>query len=116
MVLSFIGLDLQEWRDVVMIAFMLVGLLAFFAIFLVTVALGFLGMGIMSRVRSILKDNIQPASINVKATAENIRGSVEYVTETAVKPVAKVYGAAAGAKRFVGVVTRFAGRGKTSGS
>ena len=116
MVLSFIGLDLQEWRDVIMIAFMLVGLLAFFAIFLVTVALGFLGTGIMGRVKSILRDNVQPATENARATAENIRGTVSYVSETAVKPVVKVYGAAAGARRFVGVVSRFAGRGKTSGS
>jgi hypothetical protein len=115
MLLSFVGLDLQEWRDVIMIAFMLVGLLAFFAIFLVTVALGLMGMGIMGRVKSILKDNVQPATENVRATAENIKGTVSYVSDTAVKPVVKVYGAAAGAKRFVGVVSRFAGRNKASG-
>jgi hypothetical protein len=94
-----------------------VGLLAFLAILLITLVLGFMGMGIMSRVKKILKENVQPATANVRATAENIKGTVEYVSDTAVKPVVKVYGAAAGAKRFVGVVTRFANRGnKASGS
>ena len=115
MPLSFIGLSLQEWRDVIMIAFMMVGLLAFFAILLVTVVLGFMGMGIMGRVKGILKDNVQPATENVKATAQNIKGTVAFVSDTAVKPVVKVYGAAAGARRFVGVVSRFAGRNKASG-
>jgi hypothetical protein len=106
---------LQEWRDVIMIAFMSVGLFAFFAIFLVTVISGYFGIRIMSRVKTIVVDDIQPTAENVRATAENIRGSVEYVTETAVKPVAKVYGAAAGAKRFVNVVARFTARDKPSG-
>jgi hypothetical protein len=115
MPLSFLGLDLQQWRDIVMIAFMTVALLAFVVILIFSVIIGFLGMGIMKRVRSILKDNVQPTTASVRATAENIRGTVEYVSETAVKPVVKVYGAAAGARRFVGVVTRFAGRGKNNG-
>jgi hypothetical protein len=57
-----------------------------------------------------LKDNVQPAAENAKATAQNIRGTVEYVSDTAVKPVVTAYGMAAGARRFVGVVSRFTGK------
>jgi hypothetical protein len=93
-----------------MIVFMVTGTLAFLLMVIVTAVTGMLLMGILGRTRGILKDSVQPAAENARATAQNIKGTVEYVTDTAVKPVVKVYGAAAGARRFVGVVSRFAGK------
>jgi hypothetical protein len=103
-------MELSEIRDVAVIAYAIAGTLAFVAILLVTLILGFLGMNVMGRVKSLLKDNVQPAAENAKATAQNIRGTVEYVSDTAVKPVVTAYGMAAGARRFVGVVSRFTGK------
>ena len=105
-------MDLQEWRDVVMIVFMICGIIAFLLIAIVTAVSGFLTWSALGRVRSILKHNVQPAAENVKATTQNIRGTISYISETAVKPVASAYGVAAGAKRFVGVVTKVRGNGK----
>ena len=102
--------SLSEARDIAIIASSVAAVLAFAVILIVAIVSGFLVVGILRRVRRILKDNVQPASENIKATAQNIKGTVEYVSNTAVKPVVKAYGAAAGAKKFVGVVTRFAGR------
>jgi hypothetical protein len=108
-------LSLEETRDYAIIAYAVAGTLAFVFILLVTLATGFLSLNILSRIRRILKDNVQPATQNVKATTENLRGTVSYISDTAVKPVVTVYGVAAGAKRFVGVVTKVTGRKKNEG-
>ena len=105
-------ISLQDARDWALIVSAVVGTITFLTIFIVTFVSGFLTWGILRRVRSILKDNVQPAATNVKETTQNIRGTVSYISDTAVKPVVTAYGVAAGARRFVGVVTRVAGRKK----
>jgi hypothetical protein len=108
-------ISLQDARDWAIIVSAVVGTITFLTIFIVTFVSGFLTWGILRRVRSILKDNVQPAATNVKETAQNIRGTVSYISDTAVRPVVTAYGVAAGARRFVGVVTRVAGRKKEKG-
>lgn len=107
--------SLSEARDIAIIAYSVVGVLAFAVILLVSLVSGLMVIGILSRVRKILKENVQPAAVNAAAAAQNIKGTVEYVSNTAVKPVVKAYGAAAGAKKFVGVVTRLTGKKGESG-
>lgn len=105
----------EEWRDLFIMMFMVAGTLLFLLGIIFTLITGFLGMGVMSRVRGILKNNVQPATQNVKETTENVKGTVEFVSDNAVKPVVKAYGVAAGARRFVGVAAKVTGRGKKEG-
>ena len=105
-------LSLQDARDWAIIVSAVVGTITFLTVFIVTFVSGFLTWGILRRIRSILKDNVQPATANVKETTQNIKGTVSYISDTAVKPVVTAYGVAAGARRFVGVVTKVAGRKK----
>ena len=102
----------EEWRDLFIMMFMVAGTLLFLLGIIFTLVSGILGVGLLSRVRGIVKDNVQPAAQNVKETTENVKGTVEFVSDTAVRPVVKAYGVAAGAKRFVGVAAKVAGRGK----
>ncbi|HEY5640804.1 MAG TPA: hypothetical protein VIW01_12230 [Dehalococcoidia bacterium] len=102
----------EEWRDLFIMMFMVAGTLLFLLGIIMTLVSGFLGVNILNRVRSILKHNVQPAAQNVRETTENVKGTVEFVSDNAVKPVVKAYGVAAGARRFVGVAAKVAGRGK----
>jgi len=102
----------EEWRDLFIMMFMVAGTILFLLGIIFTIVTGFMGMGIFSRVRKILKESVQPAAANVKETTENVKGTVAFVSDNAVKPVVKAYGAAAGAKRFVSVAAKLAGRGK----
>ncbi len=97
----------EEWRDLFIMAYAVAGVLVFLLVTIFTLVIGFLTVGILMRVRRILKDNVQPATENVKNTAQNIKGTVEYISDTAVKPVVSAYGFAAAGKRFVTVVARF---------
>ncbi len=102
----------EEWRDLFIMMFMVAGTLLFLLGIIFALVSGFLGVNILSRVRDILRNNVQPATENVKETTENIKGTVAFVSDNAVKPVVKAYGVAVGAKRFVGVASKIAGRGK----
>lgn len=102
-------LSVEEVRDYSIIVFCILGAILFFFSVFFTIAIGWTTWGVVRRVQRILKENVQPAAVNVKAASDNIRGTVSYVSDTAVKPVVKAYGFAAGARSFVGVVSRFRG-------
>jgi nitrogen fixation/metabolism regulation signal transduction histidine kinase len=105
-------LSVEEIRDYSIIVYCILGAVLFFLGCFFTLALGLTSWGAVSRVRKILKESVQPAAANVKETTENVKGTVAFVSDNAVKPVVKAYGAAAGAKRFVSVAAKLAGRGK----
>lgn len=105
---------LADWRDVFIIAYTIAGALAFLFIIIFTIVIGALATMTLLRVRRILKNNVGPTLDNVRETTESVRGTVSFVSETAVKPMVKVYGVAAGARRFVVVLARFA-RSRQSG-
>jgi len=88
----------------------------FLLIIITTVVTGVMSWSILGRIRRILKDNVQPATVNVRETTQNLKGTVSYISDTAVKPVFTVYGIAAGARRFVRVVSRFGGQKKDGAS
>jgi hypothetical protein len=100
-------LSIETIRDYSITVFCIVGVIAFGLMILVTLMTGFLSWSTLGRIRRILKDNVQPATANIKDTTSNIKGTVSYISDTAVRPIVTVYGAAAGAKRFVKVVSKF---------
>lgn len=100
----------EEWRDLLIMMYMAAGVIAFLTITIFALLVGFVTFQIVLRVRSILKNNVQPAAVNVQGAAQNLKGTVEYVGDYAVRPVATAYGVAAGAKRFVAVFGRFTKR------
>lgn len=104
----------ERWRDVFIMSFMVAGTIFFLVSTIFTAVIGILTTSTLLRARRILKNNIGPTLDNVRETTESVRGTVSFVSETAVKPVVKVYGVAAGARRFVVVLARFA-RSRQSG-
>jgi hypothetical protein len=96
-----------EVRDWALVVFCILGSIAFLTIIIITLGTGLMSWNILGRIRRILKDNVQPATANVRETTQNIKGTMSYISDTAVRPVVTVYGVAAGARRFVAVVSRF---------
>jgi hypothetical protein len=100
-------LSVETVRDYSLIAFCIAGVIAFVLIIVASLVTTFLSWNILGRIKKILKENIQPATVNVRETTQNLKGTVSYISDNAVKPVVKVYGVAAGARQFVKVVSRF---------
>jgi len=98
----------QDWRDVFIMTFMVAGTLLFIFGTIFTIITGLLTIGVVSRLRRILKDNLQPAVENVRETSASVRTTVTFISDHAVMPVVRAYGAYAGARRFIVVFMRFA--------
>lgn len=99
----------EEVRDVAIIVYMTIGTVLLAVMLLFTFIIGVISIRTVLRVRRILKDQVQPSLENVQATTATVRSTVTLVSEYAITPVAKAYGAAAGARKFVSVIARFRG-------
>ena len=101
----------EEVRDIAIIVYVSVGAVAFVLMALVTLVVGWLATSTVLKARRILRDNVQPAMQNVQATTSTVRTTVTFVSEYAIKPVAKAYGGYRGARQFISVLARFRGKG-----
>jgi hypothetical protein len=78
----------------------------------IATGIGLALFGLTSKLRSALDESVVPALSAVKEAADTVRGTTEFVGRTAVSPVAKVYGAFAGVKKAVSVLSGLKSREK----
>jgi len=97
----------EEWRDFFIMCFMVAGTILFLIGCFFTIMIGSISYSTVNRARRLIKDQVAPTLDSVRETSESVRGTVGFIGDNAVTPVVKVYGAAAGARRFVSVVARF---------
>lgn len=97
----------EDWRDVFIMAYTFAGTIVFLLSIIFIIAIGTASFLTVNKARSILSSNVQPTLENVRVTSENVRGTVGFISDTAVKPVVRVYSTYAGARRFVAVLVRF---------
>jgi len=100
----------EEWRDVLVMSYAVAGTLLFLVGLIFTIIIGLLSMSTVNRARRLMKDKVGPTLDSVRETSESVRGTASFIGENAVTPVVKVYGAAAGARRFVAVIARITRR------
>ena len=60
---------------------------------------------LLNSVNSMLDESIKPAVSSIKDAADQVRGTTEFVGRTTVSPIARAYGAVAGVKKGVGVLS-----------
>ncbi|HLF78521.1 MAG TPA: hypothetical protein VJB57_13650 [Dehalococcoidia bacterium] len=103
-------LSIADIRDIVVIVYGIIGIVFFFAAIIVLLVLGFSLKGLIKMVREMLDDSVKPTLESIKDAAETVRGTTEFVGRTAVTPIAKTYGAFAGLRRGLGVLTALGSR------
>lgn len=101
----------EEWRDLFLMMFTAAGTIVFILSFFFIAVIGMIATTTMLRTRRILKDNVGPAMENVRMTTSTVRTTVDFVSDYAVRPVAKAYGTFAGARKFVTVISRMRRKG-----
>ncbi len=109
------SLSLQDWRDVIIIAAGSLTILVLLAIFVLTVVLGLAARSLLGAVQGLLKDEVKPLLGSAQQTVQKIHGTTTFLGETTVTPVVRVYGAIAGARRMIGVLSGISGRRKRGG-
>jgi hypothetical protein len=91
-------------RDWVII-FMGIAVAVFFVVGLVfLILLGLLGRTLMKKSIGVIDENLKPTLTSVKSSADNVKGTTQFVSESAVKPIVRTYGVVAGVRRFASVV------------
>jgi len=97
---------MEEWRDLFIMVFCAIGILAFLVVTILAIVTGFLGIFTVNSTRRVVSSNLGPALENVRETTSTVRGTVSFVSDNAVKPIVRAYSAYAGARKFVSVMVR----------
>jgi len=103
-------LSLAGFRDAIIVIYGILGII-FLAVSLgVVVFLFFSIKGLIGTIRELLQETVKPTLDSVRDTARSVKGTTDFVGETAVRPIIKTYGFLAGVKRGAGVLSGLAGR------
>jgi chromate transport protein ChrA len=102
-------MDLQEVRDVAIIAFTVAGAVFCLIAIIVTVLTGIAAMGALRAIRKLVDEGVKPM-------VDNVRGTVTFVSENAVTPIVRTYGFYAGLRRGLGVLSGLGQRGSGKAS
>ena len=73
-------------------------------------ALGILGAIVFIIAVLFIVRKVSPVLDSAKATMQNVKGTSSFIAETAIQPVVKIYGFAAGVQRTIGIITRLSKR------
>ena len=108
-------MSLENLRDIVVIVYGVMGIVLMLALCVAAFGLWFAIRALSSAVQELIKDPIRPTLQEVQKTAQNVRGTTEFVADTAVHPLIRVVSITRGVRRGVATVaglrTRMPGRG-----
>ena len=105
------SLDVETTRDWVIIISGAMSILVLMAVFVFVVVLGLAARALLGTTRNLLNNEVTPLVSSARATVKTVRGTTNFIGETAANPVIKVYGIAAGARRGLSVLSGLRGRG-----
>ncbi len=103
-------LSLADYRDIVIIVYGIMGIVMFAILAVVAAALFFMLRGVLHTVSEMLDESVKPTLESVKSAAETVRGTTDFIGKTAVAPIVRTYGAFAGVRKGLGVLTALTGR------
>jgi uncharacterized membrane protein len=96
----------EQWRDIVIVFAGLWFALAFFLTCVLLIALIIL----VFTIRGLLKNKLGPAIDSLKESLDNVKGTSEFVGETAVAPIVRVYSVVRGVRGGIGAITNLPDR------
>lgn len=102
--------NLQEWRDIVVVAYGVLGALLFLVLIFVMLLLLFAVRGLTRTIRELVQDPLRPTLEEVRETVRNVRGTSEFIADSTVHPLIRAMAVTRGVRRGVGVVSGVARR------
>ncbi|MDA0351676.1 MAG: hypothetical protein O3A10_05645 [Chloroflexi bacterium] len=93
--------SLETFRDWVIVVYGLMGIIAFFLVIVILLLMIWMLRGVRGSVRSLIEDPIRPTLDEVRKTAQNIRGTSEFVADSAIHPVIRTVSAVRGIRRGI---------------
>lgn len=105
-------MDISDVRDLVVIAYGVMGILLFLILIVLAVVVLFAVRGLTRALRELIDDPVRPTLQEFRQTAENVRGASEFASDTAIHPLIRVVSMGRGVRRGIGVVTGLGRRGR----
>ena len=103
-------LSIAHIRDWIIVIYGLLGIVFLTASTLLVVFLFFTFKGLKNAVRDLLQETVKPTLDSVRETAQSVRGTTDFVGQTAVRPIIRTYGLLAGVRRGASVLAGLTGR------
>ena len=103
--MSYLLFGLADWRDIMILAVGSITVLVLLAILVAVVVIGLALRVFIRRATKLLNEDVSPLLGSAQETVHTVRGTASFVSETAVRPIIRVYGVLAGAKRAASVIT-----------
>lgn len=97
--IAFTGVTLEQTRDVVVIAYGVLGALFFLVAIGVAIAILAIVRTGAAAGREAFEESVRPVLDDARASARSVRGSVEFVADHAVSPLIRAVAAARGMRR-----------------
>ena len=97
--------SLPDIRDGFIIVYGVLGIIFFFIASVVTLLVGLTVRGLVRNVNAMLDESVKPAVTSIREAAETLRGTTEFVGKTAIAPIARTYGAFAGLRKGLAVIS-----------
>ena len=103
--MSYLLFGLADWRDIMILAVGSMTFLVLLAILVVVIVIGLALRVLIRRATKLLNEDVSPLLGSAQETVHTVRGTASFVSETAARPIIRVYGVLAGAKRAASVIT-----------
>lgn len=100
-------MSLEQFRDIVVIVYGVAGILLFLILVIATIGLLITARALTRAVRALLDDPVKPAIEEIRATMRNVRGTTDFMADTAVHPLIRVVAIGRGIKRGLSFATGF---------
>ncbi len=98
-------MSLSELRDVVVIVYGVMGIVLMLALTVAAFGLWFAVRALSRVLTDLVKDPIKPTLDDLQQTVHNVRGTSEFLADTAVHPVVRAVAMTRGVKRGLASVT-----------
>jgi hypothetical protein len=105
-------MSLAELRDIVVIVYGAMGVILMLALAIAAFGLWFAIRSLSRSLQALLDDPIRPTLEEVHKTVQNMRGTSEFMTDTAVHPLIRVVALGRGVRRGMASVTGIRNRRK----
>lgn len=103
--MNYLLFGLADWRDIMILLVGSMTFLVLLAILVVVIVVGWAARVLIRRATKLLNDEVSPLLGSARETVDNVRGTASFVSESTVRPIVRVYGVVAGAKRAASVIT-----------
>ncbi len=105
-------MSLAELRDIVVIVYGAMGVILMLALAIAAFGLWFAIRSLSGTLQALLDDPIKPTLEEVQRTVQNVRGTTDFVADTAVHPLIRVVAVGRGVRRGFASVTGIRNRRK----